>query len=276
MTDDSPRADILRADDIEALAFADLYAAAPEPLRQQLGLCVAQHGGATLLLAPGLPTALFNRVIGLGQQRPADESDLDALRAAYRALQIGIWWLHWGPCDAPAGFVDRLLAQGFTAPARRSWAKVMRSSAPAPQIATSLLVEPATAATLEATTAAIAQSFGMPPFMATWMAALHGRAGWRIYTVKDAATPVGGGCLFIAGDCAWLGMGGVLESHRRRGGQGALMAHRIADAQDEGCTRVFTETGEPIGDEANPSLANMARCGFRVVASRLNFEAPRG
>ncbi|HSW07370.1 MAG TPA: hypothetical protein VLK61_22515 [Aquabacterium sp.] len=44
-----------------------------------------------------------------------------------------------------------------------------------------------------------------------------------------------------ASDTAWLGMGAVLESHRRHGGQGALMA----------------------------------RCGFVSVASRLNFAAPR-
>jgi hypothetical protein len=34
---------------------------------------------------------------------------------------------------------------------------------------------------------------------------------------------------------------------------------------------VITETGEPIGDEPNPSLRNMAWCGFVRVASRLNY-----
>ena len=67
----------------------------------------------------------------------------------------------------------------------------------------------------------------------------------------------------------------VAESHRRRGGQGALMARRIADALAAGCRHITTETGEPVGDEPNPSLDNMFRCGFVTVASRLNFEAPR-
>jgi hypothetical protein len=64
----------------------------------------------------------------------------------------------------------------------------------------------------------------------------------------------------------------VLPTHRRRGGQGALMARRIADAGAAGLDWVVTETGEPIAGESNPSLANMARTGFRCVASRLNFE----
>lgn len=272
--DPQRRADVLQADAIEAAAFADLYAAAPPALQQRLGLQVRGQGGATLLLAPALPSAMFNRVIGLGHQRPATAADLQALREAYRASGASPWWLHWTPEAAPAGFAATLQAAGFAPPARRSWAKVMRGPQPAPLIASDLQVEPATDATLAATTEAITQSFGMPPFMPAWLAALHGRPRWQVYAVKDAATVVGGGCLFIDGDSAWLGMGAVLPSHRRRGGQGALMARRIADALAAGCTRLFTETGEPVGEEANPSLANMFRCGFAMVGSRLNFEAP--
>jgi hypothetical protein len=68
--------------------------------------------------------------------------------------------------------------------------------------------------------------------------------------------------------------GAVRTSHRRRGGQGALMARRIADAVAAGARYLVTETGEPMADEPNPSLANMKRCGFVTVASRLNFVGP--
>jgi hypothetical protein len=54
------------------------------------------------------------------------------------------------------------------------------------------------------------------------------------------------------------------------------MARRISDAIAAGCRHIVTETGEPVGDEPNPSLSNMMRCGFRKVASRLNFQAPAG
>lgn len=263
------------ADAIEALAFADLFAALPAALQPRLGLQVRRVAGATALLARGLPTSMFNRVIGLGLERPAEEADIDALMAAFREAGGEPWWLHCSPHAQPQDLPQRLLARGFKVPARRSWAKVMRDNSPAPVIATDLQIEPATEATLADTAAAITQAFGMPPFMPAWIAALHGRPGWSVYTVKDAARPVGGGCMYIDGDIAWLGMGGVLDSHRRRGGQGALMAWRIADAIAAGCRRIATETGEPIGDESNPSLANMVRCGFVKVASRLNFEAPR-
>ena len=51
-------------------------------------------------------------------------------------------------------------------------------------------------------------------------------------------------------------------------------AARIGAAISAGCTSIVTETGEPVHDEPNPSLANMARCGFSRVASRLNWESP--
>jgi len=275
MASDELRRLAQRADHIEALAFSDLYAALPAMLQPRLQLQVRRQGGATLLLAPGLPSSMFNRVIGLGLQCPAEAADLDALVAAYTRHGGSPWWLHWSPVAAPADFTQLLHDRGFTSPSRRSWAKVARGAMPPPQISTDLQIVPATTETLAETTAAITQAFGMPPFMPAWLSALQGRPRWQVYSVLDAGRPVGGGCLFIDGDAAWLGMGAVLESHRRRGGQGALMARRIADAQAAGCSHSFTETGEPVGDEPNPSLANMLRCGFVSVASRLNFEAPR-
>jgi len=85
------------------------------------------------------------------------------------------------------------------------------------------------------------------------------------------AQVAGAGLLYVEGREAWLGAGGVLREFRGRGAHRALMALRIREAAAAGCARAFTETGEPIGEEPNPSLANMERCGFRRVCSRLNF-----
>jgi hypothetical protein len=52
------------------------------------------------------------------------------------------------------------------------------------------------------------------------------------------------------------------------------MSRRIADAIAGGAAAIATETGEPVSDEPNPSLANMRRCGFACMASRLNLVAP--
>jgi hypothetical protein len=260
------------ADHVEARAYAGLFAAAPDALRARLGLRVERLAGATALIAPGLPTTMFNRVIGLGLDDAATPGSVAQLRTLFRDAGVKAWWLHWNPDAQPVDMPALLAAQGFTLPARRAWAKMLRETAQPPAVRSDLAVAEARPADVAATASCIAQAFAMPPFMADWLAALHGRPAWRLYAVADAGVVVGGACLFVDGDAGWLGMGAVLASHRRRGGQGAAMARRIADAGAAGCRWVVTETGEPVDDEPNPSLANMRRHGFRQVASRLNFE----
>lgn len=273
------RAAAAASDRVEAAAFADLFDAAPAALRERLGLEVRQVAGATLLIAPRMPVALFNRAIGWGMDldggaHVASVSDAQAIAQAFREAGSASWWLHANPLARPAALADALLARGWTLPPRRSWAKMLRDTAPLPPADTALSVGPVASSEVEATTQAIAAVFEMPPFMAAWLAALHGRPRWRVLALRDGAQVVGGACLFVDGPLAWLGMGAVLASHRRRGGQRALMARRIDDAIAAGCGAIATETGEPIADEPNPSLANMRRCGFQVVASRLNLVAP--
>lgn len=270
-----PRAAATIADDAEAAAFADFYAAAPQGLRERLGLRVEKIAGATLLLAPGLPDTMFNRALGLGLRSEADASQVESVTSLYRVAGCPRWWLHWNPYSSPAGFEQELAAMGFTQPTRRSWAKVLRGTQAAPTIATDLGTAPAVGEQVGAVTRAITTAFEMPPFMPDWLGSLHARPNWRLYAVTDGAEVVGGGCLYLSEDFAWLGMGAVLPSHRRRGGQGALMARRIADSIEAGARYIVTETGEPVADEPNPSLANMKRCGFVTVASRLNFAGPQ-
>jgi hypothetical protein len=262
------------ADDVEARAFVDLYDAAPVALKAQLGLEVRTAADTTLLFAFRVADPMFNRVIGLGLRRDATSEEVQEIVRAYLRAGVGVWWLHWNALARPADMPDRLLAAGFTYPRRRSWAKMLRGTAPPPALPTDLEIEPVRDAQAHDTIEAIVASYGMPGFMVGWIRQLHGRPGWTLYGVSDRGRVVGGGALFLEGGQAWLGLGGVLPTHRRRGGQGALMARRIADAIARGATHIVTETGEPIADEPNPSLGNMHRCGFERVASRLNLAGP--
>lgn len=270
----SPQQAAWLADQLEAQAFADMYAAAPAELQSRLGLQTKRLADATLLLAPGMPSPMFNRVIGLGTADAAAPAVIGTLMDVYRQAGSSSWWLHWNPLGMPINMPAQLQTLGFTYPARRTWAKVLRDSTPIAINESELTIEPANDHRIAEITAAIAQSFEMPPFMAQWLQQLHGRPRWRTYAVMDQSQVVGGGCLYIDGHAAWLGMGAVLPSHRRRGGQARLMRQRINDAIAAGCRYIATETGEAMADEPNPSLRNMQRCGFEKVASRLNFAAP--
>lgn len=270
--DDSPGT----ADRVEAAAFADLYAAAPAGFAGMFGLRTTEIGGATLLLAPRIPDPFFNRVIGLGGSPTPAEADVDRIIGTFREAGSAAWWIHVSPGPTAHELTRWLLARGFVAPVRRSWAKVVRGSAPAPVFETSLEIREAAAGELAEMAAAICTAYGMPPVFAAWFEAVGRRPAWRAFVARANAHIVGGGLLFLDGTAAWLGAGGVLPSHRGRNAHRMLMAQRIDAAIRAGCSRIYTETGEPIGDERNPSLANMMRCGFEKVCSRLNYAAPAG
>jgi hypothetical protein len=273
MTTDSLREARL-VDAVEAAAFTDLYAAAPAALAQSFGLRVAQIAGATLLHAPGIPLSMFNRAIGLGVHGALTEADLDATIASFRSAGYASYWIHHNPIAAPASLVAWLGAHGFIAPARRSWAKMLRGPEPIADVDVDFEIRRAFAGEEEAVAEVVCSAFGMPKPFGPWMAALVNRPRWRAYVALDAGKIVGTGFLYLDGATAWLGIGGVMPEMRGRNAHRALMALRIREASAAGCSGIVTETGEAIGDEPNPSLANMQYCGFRRVCSRLNFEAP--
>lgn len=262
---------IAQADAIEASAYRDMAAAAPPGVARSLGLYVLEAADATLLVAPGTPMTLFNRVIGLGVFRPGTEPELDAIVAGYRRAGCKEFWIHVSPGPQSVQLQQWLGQRGLVPPARKSWVKMLRGTDSPPLISTDLEVRPVDPGESGVLGQVVCAAYGMPVALGAWFEALSLHPGWRGYVALDGVTVVAAAFLFTRGKTAWLGAAGTLAKHRQRGAQGALMARRIADAIAAGCTCIATETGEPIGDEPNPSLANMRRCGFRQVASRLNY-----
>jgi GNAT superfamily N-acetyltransferase len=260
------------ADEAEAEALRDMVAAAPEDFVRMTGMRCIEAGGTTMLLAPEIPTTLFNRAIGLGVFRDASEADLDAVIAASREAKCRSFWIHGNPVARPAALETWLEARGFRVAKRRAWAKMLYASAAPPVVKTSLVIREIGPDHAEPLAAVLSTAFEMPPSFGAWFRRLVGRANWHAIAGFDRNTIVCGGFLYRGKDLAWLGVGGTLPAFRGRGGQQAVMAQRIRIALEHGIRHIATETGEPVAGEPNPSLANMRRCGFQQVCSRLNYE----
>ena len=260
-------------DSIEAAAFEDFYAVAPGDLARALGLKVSEIAGATLLHAPRVPQSMFNRAIGFGVDRQVTESDLDAVVGAFSAIGYPGYWIHYNPIAAPAELPRWLEARGFSIPHRRSWAKMLRGNDAPPEVDVPFEVREGRPGEEGALAQVVCSAFGMPPSFAPWVAALSRRPRWRAFAALNDKQVIGAGYLYIDGPAAWLGIAGVLSEARGHNAHRALMSIRIREAIAAGCTRIATETGEPVGDEPNPSLANMRYCGFRQVCSRINYAA---
>jgi GNAT superfamily N-acetyltransferase len=261
---------IHRLDAVEANAYRAMFAAAPDAL----GLDALEVGDATLLIAKGLPVPMFNRVIGLGNSSSANKRVLDNITDAYRAVGIRNWWIHVSPGARPDALAQTLEARGFTRPPRRSWAKLWRGNEPAARLETDLEVRALKRGEERAFGATLAAAFEMPPSAIPWFATMPRQLGWRAVAAFDQGRMIGGGLLHLQGENAWLGAGGVRPEARRKRAHRALILARVRLAIEEGARHLVTETGEQIGDEANPSLRNMLACGFAKIFSRDNHAAP--
>jgi hypothetical protein len=114
-------------------------------------------------------------------------------------------------------------------------------------------------------------NFKIPMELRPMLTGFVGKPGWHHYLALDGDQPVSVAAMFIAGEVSWLGFGSTLESHRKRGGQGALFARRIEDGLKLGCKWFFTETGEDTPESPNSSYRNMIRTGFKLSYLRRNY-----
>lgn len=257
-----------RAERAEAAAWADMYAAAPA----LFGATVERVGAATVLTAPAIPMALFNRVIGLGLDGPVDPAELAAIVHHYAVARVAKYFVHVGPASDP-GLGPLLESQGFAPGTPPRWAKMVHGGVSPPH-QTELTVRAVSPAEAEPVTAAMAVAHNMPPQMAVWIRALVGRPQWQVFGAFDGAHAVGGGAMWCDGESAWLGIAGTIPAARGRGGQGAVLRARIAAAHALGATLITTETWIPAPGGHNSSLANMERTGFIDVGPRANYEHP--
>ena len=256
-------------EDTEARVFADLYAACPSDAVGEIGPTCITVAGATALAMPAVPYPMFNRVIALGLHQPVTEASLDQLIDRFRNNGTEHFYLHLSP-TLRGGQVEKwLVGRGFNPMSH--WSKLRRDASPAAPTSTTLSVRQVAANEAPRFGEMVCRGYGLPTRLAAWFAALVGRRGWRCYLAWDGAEPVAAAAMHIAGTVAWLGLTATLPSHRRRGGQSALMVARINDAVGAGVSDIVTEAGSRTVAERSPALDNMLRAGFTIEYERANF-----
>ncbi len=256
------------ADAIEIAAWKDVYTAAPIGIVHALGLEVVRVADACCFVARTLPVSLFNRCLGLGNERPAKEGDVDDV---LRALHPRAGWVQHGPASRTPEIAKWLEQRGFRA-TPRSWAKFLRGTEPVERPDTPFTVREVTKSQAHEFATLLADAHGMPSRLAEWTAPLVGRAGWHGFAAFDGERMVAGGMSFVQGERAWLGLGGTIAAYREKRAQAALLAERTSHAIAAGAKVLAIEAGETPSGERSTSYANVVLAGFRQVASRTNYE----
>ncbi len=260
-------------DDLERIeidAWRDYCAAAPPAFAEAVGLETFELDGPLLAMCKRIDHYQFNRLMGGGLAGDAEGRSLETAAARFRDAGLKNGYLQIAPGGQAQALEAKARALGLK-PLDRVWVKFSRGDMSAPTPATSLEIAEARPAEAMDFARAVTAGFGMPETLAPWLAAIVGRKGWHAYVVRDNGKAVGGAAMFLADGRAWLGIGAVQAAARRRGGQNALLARRIADGLARGARWFATETGKPLPGEPHPSFSNIQRAGFSIAYERANW-----
>jgi hypothetical protein len=264
--------DVEALERIERQAWRDLSAAAPPDFAAQVGLETHELGEALMLIASRIPLFQFNWLSGAG----LDGADADPIAAAVarfgdagqRKFFVQI------PPSPNAGRLEAQARAAGLAPHPLAWVKFERETRDPPRVEAKLTIREVGGAERDLFAATAVAGYGLPPSMAKWLREIVGRSGWACYVSFADDQPAGAGALFVDEDAAWLGIGATKPAFRRRGGQSALIARRLADAARRGARFAVTEGAVPQPDEPAPSLRNILAAGFRAAYVRSNWAFP--
>ena len=264
--------DVEALERIEREAWRDLAAVAPPAFAASVGLELHEFGAALMLMAARISVFQFNWLSGAGLDG-ADDDAIPAAVARFRAAGQRKFFVQIPPSPRAAHLEAQARAAGL-APHPLAWVKFERETRAAPQVETSLTIREVGGDQRDLFAATVAAGFGMPPAMASWLREIVGRPGWSCFVSFADEEPAGAGAMFVAEDAAWLGVGATKPAFRRRGGQSALLARRIAEAARRDARFVVTETAAPQPGEPAPSHRNILAAGFRAAYARPNWALP--
>ncbi|MGL1832968.1 GNAT family N-acetyltransferase [Rhodocyclaceae bacterium SMB388] len=229
----------------------------------------ATIGGATAIVSPTVRTPpILNRVIGLGLAAPADEAQLDAIAALYE--QHGLpWALELSPAASPPELLDWLKARRI----RRTQATAMlyRACDDPPEPRTSLEIRPWRPEDGDTGAQLAADVFQVPDPVREILALLPHDSRWRQWLALDNGQVVATSLLYLGDEVAWSGWGATQPTHRGMGIHGALLAARLKNAREHGCSWLTSETAVGTTDTPDQSHRNLTRLGFQVASLRHTF-----
>ena len=254
---------------MEAAGLEALHAQASDEIRDRQGLHLEWIDGTMVSIVASDPSPLFNRALGLGLNGPATEESIERICAAYREHDVEGFYLGVHPAARPDGIGQLLEKAGLER--ARGWMKFERGPDPAPAVESSLEVREIDEEHVDEFGRIATSAYGMTPEAVGLVRGLIDRSGFHLYMTFDGDTPAGTGAMAIDGDSAWFEWAATDPAFRQRGSQRALLARRIEDAVDAGCTRLLTCTGEAVPGDPQHSYHNIEWAGFEPTFVRENW-----
>ncbi|WP_422770081.1 GNAT family N-acetyltransferase [Plantactinospora sp. WMMC1484] len=265
----------------EAEFMYGLETLAPPSVRARLGIAGTRVGGGVVLAMRHDPVQYWSKALGFGVTEPVTRDVLDEVVAFYRDQGTPSAVIQIAPQFLPSDW-DEIIAAHALAPVS-SWVRLMApSDRVRPAVNTRLRVGPVGEDDAEEWASVLVRGHGMPADgLAEMLLSAFADPSCHPFAVWDGTDVVGGATLSVHDPVGSLHSASVLPSHRRLGGQTALIAARAEAARSLGCRWLASETGNLTDGRVNQSLNNMRRAGLRVQYVRQNWRwraesSPRG
>lgn len=261
---------------VEREAWLDLVVAAPADYVKSSKVSYARLGAIVGIADLGVPITEFNRILGLGIEKPVNEAELDQAISWMNEHAAPSFALQVAPTSLPETKLSQWInTRGFKN-VGNGWAKFYRDSMPVEDHAIPTTLDVRLVETHDAEEfGKVAQAgFGLPLTMIPFLSAIVGRPNWKAYIAYEGDIPVASGAMFIDNNWAWLGIDATLPDYRGRGAQYALIKQRLSDGIAAGVIGFTAETGQPPeGQEStNKSYSNYHRAGFTRAYVRQNYK----
>lgn len=256
---------------IEALAFADMYRAAPPGYVEKSGLAIEVVAGSECFANPMCPGYIFNRALNLGTTQTAAPGDVDRilewLRKYASTYGIGV-----DVNTQPANLAQLLESRGLKELPGGISRFVYPGDAYPPLPTTRYDIRRIDEHNREQYAETVQQGFSTPAETVEWFAGIPGRPNWITYLAYDGDVAVATGAMFVSEGKAWLGVAATKAAYRGGGAQRALLARRVSDALDLGIRSIHIETAFPDdGVTFGGSYRNVMHTGFTPLFVRKVF-----
>lgn len=271
MTTRIHRDQALLLEHVEREARRDVYAAATVEDRERLGLRAREVAGGFVMAADRSDSLLDNRALGLGLEHPLTDEIVHEVVDHYRDGPPG-FAINLCPFASSRESETLLIEHGFgTFFHHLKWA---RGAETVEMKESGVRVEAVGPEQRDEWAALAERVFESLEGHADWTKRVVGRPGWFHYLAYAGDTSIAVGCMYVLDGAAWLGSGGTLADHRRKGAHRALIARRLRDGLDQGVRWFTLETGPNWRDLPGESLRNAARAGFHPVYARPSWIWP--
>jgi hypothetical protein len=264
-----------RIEAAEALAWADLYAAAPPDFAEAAGIDTREVAGSRVLSWRASGRRYFSRVIGLGVIAPATEQALDNILSGYEEAGITMFLLQLLPHCQPSQYGAWLRASGlepFDAQDRIVRGNEPLSPTPVAPSDDELTVEQVTRETADEWAEFVQRVYRLDTDR--WLQALIGRPGWQQYAARRDGEIVAARGMHIGSDrIAWLGMDGPVPGLATNDytPDAATCAAIVAGGLARGARAFIADIEAPSTTMDTPAYEHFAELGFTRPYARTHY-----